>query len=101
MPDICPKCGLPKELCVCNILDKETEGKIKVYLKKAKFDKYLTIVGGIGTSDIDRTAKNLKRVLACGGTTRDGLIELQGEHKNAVKKALVGMGYKEQNIDLS
>jgi translation initiation factor 1 len=58
-------------------------------------------VGGIGTSDIERTAKNLKRFLACGGTCRDGLIELQGEHKEAVKKALVGMGYKEQNIDLS
>jgi translation initiation factor 1 len=101
MPDICPKCGLPKELCVCNILDKETEGKIKVYLKKAKFDKYLTIVSGIGTSDINRTAKNLKRALACGGTTREGLIELQGEHKAAVKKALVSMGYKEQNIDVS
>jgi translation initiation factor 1 len=46
MPDICPKCGLPKEICVCNVLDKETEGKIKVSLKKAKFDKYLLPLWG-------------------------------------------------------
>ena len=39
MPDICPKCGLPMELCVCNVLDRETETKIRIYTKKAKFDK--------------------------------------------------------------
>ena len=36
MADVCPNCGLPKELCVCNILDRETESKIKVYTKKIR-----------------------------------------------------------------
>ena len=40
MADVCPNCGLPKELCVCNILDRETESKIKIFTRKAKFDKY-------------------------------------------------------------
>lgn len=101
MADICPKCGLPKELCVCDILDKESEGKIKVYMKKAKFNKYLTVIEGIGSSEIEAAAKNLKRVLACGGTYREGLIELQGNHTNNVKKALVGLGYKESNIEIA
>ncbi|MGD0728836.1 MAG: stress response translation initiation inhibitor YciH [Candidatus Micrarchaeaceae archaeon] len=101
MAEICPRCGLPKELCVCNILDRETETKIKVYTKKAKFDKYVTVVEGINPDEIERTTKSLKRILACGGTHKDNAIELQGEHKLATKKALISIGYKDSNIDLS
>jgi translation initiation factor 1 len=101
MADVCPNCGLPKELCVCNILDRETESKIKVYTKKAKFDKYITIVEGIGLDEIDKTAKSLKRVLACGGTAKGPLIELQGEHKLQCKKALVSIGYRESSIEVA
>lgn len=101
MADICPKCGLPKELCVCTVLEKETENKIKVYTKKAKFDKYMTVVEGIGQEDLERTAKSLKRILACGGTYKGTAIELQGEHKDAAKKALIGIGYSSDNIDVT
>src|SRR5271169_4359113 len=101
MAEICPRCGLPKELCVCNILDRETETKIKVYTKKAKFDKYVTVVEGINPDEIERTTKSLKRILACGGTNKDNIIELQGEHKLTTKKALISIGYKESNIDLA
>jgi translation initiation factor 1 len=101
MPDICPNCGLPKELCVCTVLEKETENKIKVYTKKAKFDKFVTVVEGIGQEDLERTAKSLKRILACGGTYKGAAIELQGEHKDATKKALIGIGYREENIDVA
>ena len=101
MADTCPKCGLPLELCVCKVLDRETETKIRVYQKKAKFDKYMTLVEGINPDEIERTTKELKRALACGGTTRNGVIELQGEHKLAVKKSLTQLGYKESNIDVT
>ena len=40
MSDICPKCGLPKELCVCDIIAKETQ-KITVKIEKKKFGKIL------------------------------------------------------------
>lgn len=99
MADICPRCGLPTELCVCNVLDRETETKIKVYTKKAKFDKYVTVVEGINPDEIQRTTKSLKRILACGGTSKDNVIELQGEHKAATKKALISIGYKDTNVD--
>lgn len=101
MADTCPRCGLPLELCVCKVLDRETESKIRVYSKKAKFDKYMTVIEGINQDEIERTTKELKQSLACGGTSRDGMIELQGEHKFAVKKALAKLGYKEANIDVA
>ncbi len=101
MADTCPRCGLPLELCVCKVLDRETESKIRVYSKKAKFDKYMTVIEGINPDEIERTTKELKQGLACGGTSRDGMIELQGEHKQAVKKALAKLGYKEANIDVA
>ena len=101
MADICPKCGLPKEICVCDALDKEAEGKIKVLIKKAKFKKLMTVVSGIDQSELEKTTKNLKRILACGGTFKDGQIELQGNHKDNARKALISIGYKEQNIDIS
>ncbi|MCL5404990.1 MAG: stress response translation initiation inhibitor YciH [Candidatus Marsarchaeota archaeon] len=101
MTDICPKCGLPKELCVCDVLNKEVESRIKVYTKKAKFDKIVTVVEGVNLSELDNTTKGLKRALACGGTTKDSLIELQGDHKTKIKRILVGMGYKDTNIDVA
>jgi translation initiation factor 1 len=101
MTDICPKCGLPKELCVCDVLDKEAESKIKVYTKKAKFNKLMTIIEGITPGEVDGTTKDLKRTLACGGTAKDNVIELQGNHKSKVKNVLIGLGYKESNIDVA
>jgi len=101
MAEICPRCGLPKDLCVCDVLDKETESKIKIFTKKAKFNKYVTVVEGISNDDMERTAKSLKRILACGGTYKNGEIELQGEHKLDTKKALISIGYKDSNIELA
>lgn len=100
MPDLCPKCGLPKDICVCSVLDRETESKIRIYTKKAKFNRIVTIIEGINNDDLERTEKNLKRLLACGGTSRDSTVELQGDHKNTTKKALINMGYKEDIIDV-
>ncbi len=101
MPEICPKCGLPKEICVCDILDRETNRKIKVYLERKKFKKFMTVVTGLSGDELEKTAKELKTELACGGTYKNGIIELQGEHKAAVKKALLEMGYPEESIDIS
>ena len=38
MTDICPKCGLPRDLCVCESIAKETQ-KIEVTTEKKKFGK--------------------------------------------------------------
>ncbi|MDE1857247.1 MAG: stress response translation initiation inhibitor YciH [Candidatus Micrarchaeota archaeon] len=100
MSEMCPKCGLPKDICVCSVLDRETEGKVKIFTRPAKFKKLVTVVSGVNHDEIERTAKNLKKILACGGTNKGEEIELQGNHKEATKKALLSMGYKESNIDV-
>ncbi len=100
MADICPKCGLPLDICVCSILDKEGENKIKIYLKKVKFKKWITVIDGIDNNQIIEVTKKLKKMLACGGTSRNLSIELQGDHKKDSVKALLNIGYKESNIDV-
>ena len=100
MADICPKCGLPLEICACQALEKEEAQKIKVYTTKMRFGKLVTIVEGLSADDLAGTAKELKMRLACGGTSKEGRIVLQGNHKDKVRKLLVELGYNEANISM-
>ncbi len=100
MPEICKKCGMIKDLCVCEILDKEEATKIRVYTVKAKFQKLVTIVEGIDRKNIGDTAKELKHALACGGSAKGGQIVLQGDHKKKMKSVLVRMGYAPESIQV-
>jgi translation initiation factor 1 len=44
--------------------------------------------------------KQLKSRLACGGTVKEGRIELQGDHKARAKEVLVEIGFSPEMIDL-
>jgi translation initiation factor 1 len=100
MPEICPKCGLLKDICACEILEKEESQRIKVYSTRKRFGKLVTIVEGLEKEVLVKTAKELKHKLACGGSAKDGIIVLQGDHKDKIKSLLVGMGYSQENITL-
>ena len=50
--------------------------------------------------DLKSLTKQLKEQCACGGTTKEGKIELQGEQRDKVKKALVGSGFAESSIEV-
>ncbi len=95
---ICPKCGLPAEICACEEMVRE-EQKIRVRKDKRKFGKFVTIVEGFDDVDINKIAKELKMRLACGGTAKKGKVELQGNHMSRVKKVLVDMGFSISTID--
>ena len=99
MSEICPKCGLVKDLCVCETIAKESQ-IIRVYLETKKFRKVSTIIEGVDVREIDirELARKLKEKFACGGTAKEGKIELQGDHKNKVKDALVKMGFPADSI---
>ncbi|MAG78086.1 stress response translation initiation inhibitor YciH [archaeon] len=99
MSEVCPKCGLPKELCVCETIAKE-EQKITINVVKRRFGKLITQVTGIDEKDINikDLAKKLKSKLACGGTAKDGKIELQGNHADKVKEFLVEQGFSAGTI---
>jgi translation initiation factor 1 len=98
--DICPKCGLPLQACVCEEIAK-TEQRIQIQTIKKKFGKISTVILGFQDVDLKSLAKNLKQELACGGTVRDNTIELQGNHQRNVKKALVKFGFSEDSIEIA
>ena len=98
--EICPKCGLPKSICVCKIIEREAK-VVKIYTVMRKFDKPITIVEGIDEKSGKSVSKQLKTKLACGGTFKEGRIELQGNHKERTKQLLKEMGYVEEQIEIS
>jgi len=51
------------------------------------------LIEGIDKEKLDLVAKKLKQSLACGGTVKNGVIELQGKHEEKVQKLLKELGY--------
>jgi translation initiation factor 1 len=90
-----------KDLCVCEILDKQGASKIKIYTTKKKFKKLVTIVEGVDKAQLDQTAKELKHKLACGGSAKEGVIILQGDHRRRVVEVLKQLGYLGETIEVS
>ncbi|RLF77604.1 stress response translation initiation inhibitor YciH [Thermococci archaeon] len=76
--------------------------RIRVYIEKARYGKLKTIIEGIDEKEfnLDKIAKKLKGKLACGGTAKDGRIELQGDHRDKVKRLLVELGFSEDLIEI-
>lgn len=98
--DICPKCGLSKELCACEALDRERE-IINVSVNAKRYGKFVTEVRGISDQEQAKKAlKELKNSLACGGTLKDGVIELQGNHSAKIKHILVRLGFNSEQIEV-
>jgi len=97
--DICPKCGLPLQACVCEEIAKG-EQRIQVTTEKKKFGKLATLISGFQDMDLKTIAKRLKQELACGGTIRDRTIELQGDHTRTVKTALAKLGFSPDAIEI-
>ncbi|MCD6479137.1 MAG: translation initiation factor [Candidatus Diapherotrites archaeon] len=99
MEGICPKCGQPKELCVCGEIAKEQQ-KIHLQVTRRRFGKTVTLISGFDKSaDLNALGKELRKKLACGGTVKNGVIELQGDQKERAKQMLIKMGYKEELLD--
>lgn len=48
----------------------------------------------LSEQDIKDLAKKLKQLCGSGGTVKDGVIEIQGEHREKIAEALKNMGYK-------
>lgn len=87
--DVCNTCGLPNELCVCEDVEKNSS-TITVETDERQFGKVMTLVKGLSNTeiDIDEIETALKKKFACGGTVKDGQIQLQGNHKDEVEDYL-------------
>lgn len=100
--EIDPITGLPKELGAFQEISKESQ-LISVSTVKKKFGKTYTVVGGLEGKGVDvkSVTKSLKNLFACGGTYKDGHVELQGDYRSRIKQALVKMGYEPENIQVT
>ncbi len=99
MNEVCKKCGLPKNLCVCVDISKESQ-KIKVRQFNRMFGKVVTQITGLESKErAKELGKILKRKLACGGTVHENAIELQGKHMQRVKEILLEEGYSKELIE--
>lgn len=94
MGEICSVCGLPKEICACENIAREQQD-IRIATAKRRYGKMVTTISGIDPSDIDLEdlARFLKNKCAAGGTVKDGIIELQGDHKKKAIASLKEKGY--------
>jgi len=86
------------QACVCEQIVKSAQ-RIQVTTDKKKYGKIVTIVSGFEKEiDMKKIAKALKNELACGGTYKDKMVELQGDHRKRVKPILAKLGFDEDSI---
>jgi translation initiation factor 1 len=100
MSDSCPKCGMPQDLCVCDSIAREDQ-QITVKLDSRSYNKEMTVVEGLSDdSDIGELESTLKSKLACGGTNKNGEIQLQGDHRRRILDILEEEGFSRENIEV-
>ncbi len=100
---ICPSCGHPTTKCTCK--NKKTVKKQSIYPKdgivsirrevKGRKGKTVTAVFGFPLNDkkLQQVAKTLKRLCGSGGTVKDGVIIIQGDHRETLLNEIKKQGY--------
>ena len=56
--------------------------------------KTVTVVRGIPSRDLGEVASDLKRLCGTGGSAKDGVVEIQGDHRPKVVARLEAQGYR-------
>lgn len=95
---VCPDCGQPVVACVCKQARNAVpagDGIVRVSLDtKGRKGKGVTVVKGVAldAAALAQLGKQLKSACGSGGTTKDGVIEIQGDHRGTVMAALQKQG---------
>jgi translation initiation factor 1 len=103
---ICPTCARPKRACECRPAAQRphapaqpavpADGIVRVSRQtKGRKGKGVTLVTGLRLppAELDALCKGLKQRCGAGGTVRDGVIEIQGDHRDALVAALEAAGH--------
>ena len=95
---MCPGCGKPFAACVCRQAQAPVgDGTIRVRLEtKGRKGKGVTVISGVPLAPADLAAlgKQLKQQCGAGGTVKEGMIEVQGDHCESVAEALKKLGWR-------
>lgn len=96
---MCPDCGAPMAQCRCKQINARapaTDGIVRVsHETKGRKGKGVTVVKGLAldAAALAALGKQLKTACGSGGTVKDGLIEIQGDHRELVIAALSKQGH--------
>jgi translation initiation factor 1 len=95
---MCPGCRQPVAKCVCKQqkVGVPSDGIVRVRLEtKGRKGKGVTVIMGVPASPeaLDTIGKELKQRCGSGGTVKEGVIEIQGDHRDAVIAELTKRGY--------
>ncbi|MBX3658138.1 MAG: translation initiation factor Sui1 [Ramlibacter sp.] len=97
---VCPECREPLAQCRCKVLTRAVppgDGVVRVQREtKGRGGKAVTLVRGV---PLDATAlvalgKQLKAACGSGGTVKEGVVEVQGDHVERVMALLREQGFK-------
>ena len=96
---MCPVCGNPADLCACKEESENipgSDGIVRVGREtKGRKGKAVTLIRGVPLSlaELKRLARELKARCGCGGTVKDGVIEIQGDHRDKLIEVLESKGW--------
>ena len=100
---ICPNCGKPVIKCSCKRKKPKLENNIQydgiIRIKrelKGRKGKTVTSISGFqeGIDDLKQIAQNLKKQCGTGGSIKDGIIIIQGDHRQTIQSELQKQGFK-------
>jgi translation initiation factor 1 len=95
---MCPTCRQPQEACTCKAaLVPKGDGNVKVSREtKGRGGKAVTVVKGLplDAEALATLGKRLRTACGSGGTAKDGVLEVQGDHAERVVAWLVAEGFK-------
>ena len=95
----CAKCGWPADRCACSKAAPAAKNLQRVRVSRTssgRAGKTVTLVAGLEESEqgLALLAKKLKARCGAGGTVKDGVIEIQGDHVETVLSVLSSEGYR-------
>lgn len=96
----CPDCGRSQAQCQCRQQARARpagDGIVRVSREtQGRKGKGVTLVRGLDLDDeaLIALAKQLKAACSTGGTVKDGVIEVQGDHVETVMTRLTAAGHK-------